>query len=246
MTISRLYPLTLDAKFGEKRVDFLIEKIREIPPNSLILCGELAFCGYRDFGLDFYARAMKKIAPNLENKLLAYTQKNSNFNEFIIFNEHEILHSQCKTKLFKPNLEDKNFIPKSEQEIVKFEICGVKFGILICFELRFLELWERLCGAQIILVSAMWGIQKKAQFFTLLRALALQTRTYVVAVSDGGKAQLKMAKVFYPDGKSAKWAKFNLARIDEFRRNLGINLDEFNQNCSENLSLNLNKLEQSL
>lgn len=253
MTISRLYPLTLDAKFGEKRVDFLIEKIKEIPPNSLILSGELAFCGYRDFGTDFYARAMEKIAPNLENKLLAYTQKNANFNEFIIFNEHEILHSQCKTKLFKPNLEDKNFMSKSEKEIIKFKICGVKFGVLICFELRFLQLWERLCGAQIILVPAMWGAQKKAQFFTLLRALALQTRAYVVAVSDGGKTQLKMAKVFYPDGKSAKWAKFNLARIDEFRQNLGINLDEFNQNCSENLSSNLiqitsnlNKLEQIL
>ena len=136
---------------------------------------------------------------------------------------------------------------------LKFEICGVKFGVLICFELRFLQLWERLCGAQIILVPAMWGAQKKAQFFTLLRALALQTRAYVVAVSDGGKAQLKMAKVFYPDGKSAKWAKFNLARIDEFRQNLGINLDEFNQNCSQNLSSNLiqitsnlNKLEQIL
>ena len=121
---------------------------------------------------------------------------------------------QNKYKLFKPNNEDKITLKGNLNDIKIHHINGVKIGVLICFELRFIELWTRLMGAEIILVPAMWGKGRKRDYMVLCQALALQNRAYVVACSD---MDLKFRSIFTPSGKRGENMKFDINLIDKFK-----------------------------
>jgi len=222
LTISNLYALNLDAKFGHERLEFLKKEIEKIPPKSLILCSELAFSGYHDLGEEFAAGLISEIRPNLGNKTIAFTREIHGFNEFLMFDKSGIIYRQNKAILFAPNRENELFYAGETNEIRTFSHENIKFGVLICFEIRFTELWQQLNGADVILVPAMWRKAKSDDFITLCKALALQNRAYVVACSDGGKNELKFHGVFLPNGICKEFAEFERNEIVSFKRNLGL------------------------
>jgi predicted amidohydrolase len=41
---------------------------------------------------------------------------------------------------------------------------------VICFELRFIDFWKKMQGADLILIPSMWGKPRKQNFETLTRA----------------------------------------------------------------------------
>ena len=67
--------------------------------------------------------------------------------------------------------------------------------MLICFELRFPELWARLKGCALLLVPAMWGGPRRGHIVTLSEALAIINRTFV-AVADSADAEMAGASGF--------------------------------------------------
>jgi predicted amidohydrolase len=86
------------------------------------------------------------------------------------------------------NDERKYFKAGEIEDIKVIKLGELKIASLICFELRFTELWEKLKGADIIFVPAMWGTLRKEHYETLTKALAIANQCFVVA-SDSMSAK---------------------------------------------------------
>lgn len=141
------------------------------------------------------------------------------YNEFALLSGGEMLYTQPKCKLFRPNLEHEKFDGGEMEKIRPFEFKGIKFGVLICFELRFVELWAKLKECEIIIAPAMWGEERKDAYLSLCKALAIANNCYVVASSS---LDLEFAGVFSPTGELKSEAKFDRNLIAQTKRNLGI------------------------
>lgn len=75
-------------------------------------------------------------------------------------------------------------------EIMQFEIDGVRFGAMTCYDLRFPEVSRVLAtaGAHALLLPAAWlhGVLKELHFTTLVRARAIENTVYVGAATQCG------------------------------------------------------------
>lgn len=91
-------------------------------------------------------------------------------------------------------------------EVVSADICGIKTGLTICYDLRFPELYQRLsreCGC--IIVSANWPEQRRAHWNTLLHARAIENQCYIIGCNrckeGGGLLYSGDSAVYAPDGE---------------------------------------------
>jgi predicted amidohydrolase len=83
--------------------------------------------------------------------------------------------------------ESKAVAPGGEPVVV--ELCGVRIGLITCYDLRFPELARALLdrGARLLVVTAAWaqGVFKEEHWTTLVRARAIENTVWTAAV---GKA----------------------------------------------------------
>jgi len=187
----------------------LIKHIKKSPKNSLILAPELFLTGYSYNNLQIASEitieAIKTLKHLSKDKIIALTMTTKvdtlYYNTFFIFSKNEIMHTQNKVKLFDLNKEQKYFTKGKEKNIVVQNINGIKIATLICFELRFVHLWEKLKGADIILIPAMWGKQRKQNFESLCNALAIVNQCYVIASNSANGIMAKGSAIITPFGK---------------------------------------------
>ncbi|QKG30233.1 carbon-nitrogen hydrolase family protein [Campylobacter sp. RM16187] len=228
-----LLPVSLQAKSIKERIEELLNFIKDAPKNSIISSSELCISGYDFKGLDknFNENLIQNLQRALEeNKFLTFTYlgnehkksdtlNQKSYNQFTFLSQDGIIYTQPKCKLFKPNLEDKKFDKGNERTIGHSYFQGIKFGTLICFELRFSELWAKLKECEIIFVPAMWGKERKDAYISLCKALAIANNCFVVASSS---LDLEFAGVFMPTGELKNKAKFDRNLIIKIKENLGI------------------------
>ncbi|RDU59525.1 carbon-nitrogen hydrolase family protein [Helicobacter marmotae] len=128
-------------------------------------------------------------------------EKNKKFyNNLKVFSKGEMVHKQSKNKLFLLGDEHLHFSAGEREEISIFEIDGIKCAALICFELRFVELWEQIKGADIIFVSAQWGKARKNHFEILSAALAVANQAFVVASNSANDIMARGSAIITPYG----------------------------------------------
>jgi predicted amidohydrolase len=75
------------------------------------------------------------------------------------------------------------------RDVVTYDAEGTAIGCSICYDLRFAELYRALAeaGADVIMVPAAFTLQTgKDHWEVLLRALAIETQTYIVAPAQTG------------------------------------------------------------
>jgi len=111
------------------------------------------------------------------------------YNAYLIFHDGKVLNIRRKMMLFKPMLEDQVFSEGEPPGI--FEIEGIKFSTLICYELRFPELfWESAKnGAQVFIVPAAWPKSRELAWIHLVHARAIENLGIVLAVNRWGKGR---------------------------------------------------------
>lgn len=123
------------------------------------------------------------IAGSIINK----AKDNKIFNTCYIFERSgENIASYSKTHLFSPMHEDKYF--EKGNEIVTFLLDGVLCGIIICYDIRFLELTRILSlkGIKILFVVAQWPIERIEHWKLLNRVRAIENQIFVVGVNACG------------------------------------------------------------
>lgn len=222
-----------------KNLEHLKELIIKCPNDSIILAPEIVLSGFcynkMQEAADFSIIAIEQIKKLALNKTIALTliskKDDKFFNTLYIFDKQEIIHTQSKVKLFPLGNELENFSAGYKEDIKIIEINGIKIATLICFELRFPELWQKVLGADIILNPAMWGIKRKDHYETISKSLALVNQCFVLAANS---ADLNMAKgsavispfgdVFKNDEEEIVLKKIDLDEVSKVRKYINIGL----------------------
>ncbi|HOI57973.1 MULTISPECIES: nitrilase-related carbon-nitrogen hydrolase [unclassified Methanoculleus] len=98
----------------------------------------------------------------------------------------EPLADYAKTHLFSPDGEDCNYT--AGDRIATFAAGGTTFGLAVCYDLRFPELFRiyALAGVECMLVPAAWPCCRLSHWETLLPARALENRYYVAGINTAG------------------------------------------------------------
>ena len=173
----------------EENLVTLIELIKATPENALVVAPEVCLSGfdYEHFGAaaDFAPEALERLLEYSGSRIVVLTlierRSDGIYNVAKVLHGGRVVHEQAKAKLFRFGGEHDYFAEGGDEEIVLFEVDGLKMGLIICFELRFKAFWQKLEGADVIAVPSRWGVLRSDNFVTLTQALAVMNQCYVVA-----------------------------------------------------------------
>ena len=98
----------------------------------------------------------------------------------------EILAKYSKIHLFTPGREDRAFSPGTG--LATFTLCGVRFGLAICYDLRFPELFRlyRSEGVHAVIVPAAWPENRIRYWDLFIQSRAAENQMYVAGVNTTG------------------------------------------------------------
>ncbi|SFV62039.1 Aliphatic amidase AmiE [hydrothermal vent metagenome] len=192
----------------QENLDRLIESIETNRDSKIIIAPEVYLTAYDYPNLEraalFSAKAIEILREVISEQILAITMILKDGDEFvnraIVIYNHQIVHSQNKVKLFKLGDEHRYLKAGSESEIVPFEVDGIKFALLICFELRFKELWRQIEGADIVLIPARWGLPRKRHLEILSSALAVMNQCFVLLSNSSDSDMASSSAIITPNG----------------------------------------------
>lgn len=92
-----------------------------------------------------------------------------------------------KVFLFSPSGEDKAY--EAGRGPVVVDCDGIRIAPMICYDLRFPELWRRatLMGAELFTIGACWPTVRQHHWHAMLRARAIENQAWVAASNRTGK-----------------------------------------------------------
>jgi len=193
----------------QENLDTLLFHLREHQDKQIIVAPEVFLTGF-DYehmatAAKFSANALKTLKKEVNEQIVVFTlilEEGENFvNQAVVIHKHKIVHRQEKVKLFKLGDEDLYFQAGKKKKIKPFEIEGIKYAILLCFELRFKELWAQVEGADVVFVPSRWGKQRKTHLEVLSRALAVMNQCYVVVSNSSDEDMASSSCIISPTGE---------------------------------------------
>ncbi len=193
----------------ENNLQILLGLIDNAPRNSLIVSPEVCLTGfdYNHFSdaTDFTFEAIESLKKVSYEKIIVLTViekiNNNVFNMLKVIHNGKVVHQRAKARLFKFAGEDTYFSEGDDKDILVFEVDGIKIAALICFELRFKELWQRCEGADIIVSPSWWGVVRTEHFKSFTKTLAIMNQCYVVASDSLNVECSKMSAIINPQGE---------------------------------------------
>ncbi|CAA6800111.1 MAG: Aliphatic amidase AmiE (EC [uncultured Sulfurovum sp.] len=154
----------------------------------------------------FSANALKTLKKIVNEQIVILTlilEDGDDFvNQAVVIHKHKVVHRQEKVKLFRLGDEDLYFKAGKKKKIQPFVIEGVSYAILICFELRFKDLWKQVEGADVVIIPVRWGRVRKKHLEILSSALAVMNQCYVVVSSSSDKDMALVSSIISPSGES--------------------------------------------
>ncbi|WOF17247.1 carbon-nitrogen hydrolase family protein [Methanoplanus sp. FWC-SCC4] len=99
----------------------------------------------------------------------------------------EVVCRYSKIHLFSPGGEDRHYIAGDTP--ASFEFMGVRFGLAICYDLRFPELFSHYqrAGCDCVIVQAAWPKARIKHWDILTHARAIENQYYIAGVNATGK-----------------------------------------------------------
>jgi len=157
--------------------------------DTIIILPEMWGCGFDYRNLQQFALATDDVISEIQSIINSdtlvisthpETNQNKVFNTVYAVTKNGVIGKYRKNFLFAPTGEDKYFDTGSETCVVEFK--GLKVGLLLCYEIRFPELFRQttFAGAEIIAVPAVWPEMKREHWQTLTRARAIENQLYIV------------------------------------------------------------------
>lgn len=188
-------------------VDANLRKMREFAARAknegaeLIVFPEASDTGYsmpviRDSAKPWSEGAvptLREMAKELSLTIVAgVSERDSDvvYNSQVFINPSgEILASYRKTHLFvlPPNDESTCYTPGDK--FVNVDVPGFRFGLAICYDIRFPEVCRTLAlkhGANVLLVSSAWPLPRVAHLRALAIARAIENQSYLVLANRSG------------------------------------------------------------
>ena len=223
----------------EENLSKLIEGIENFPQNSIVLAPELCLTNFSfsklEEAAEFGENSLEKIKELSTDKIISFSlttkRDDKYYNTAVILHDKKIRYQRDKYQLFKFGDEDKYFEPGCEDDVKIVEIDGVKFGVLICFEIRFIDLWKKLQGVDILLVPALWGILRKKQFEIISNSLAVINQCYVMVANSKNSDMADSSAIITPfgefvrnDSKTMLEMDFDKKEITKMRRYMDVGI----------------------
>ena len=203
------FPTSPDYKSNLAVLTSLVQKTSE---HTIVVAPEVCLTGfdYERFtdAAAFTSAALEALLPLSHERIIIFTAIESRetgiYNVAKVLYNGEVIHEQAKSRLFKLGDEHRCFAEAPDDEIVMFEVGNVRIGILICFELRFKVLWQKLEGCDVIAVPAQWGRLRASNYVTLTEALAVMNQCYVVASDADNDDTSGESGIISPFGKAVR------------------------------------------
>jgi omega-amidase len=208
----------------------LLKLVDQASYNSIIVAPEVCLTGFDydnfDEVLKFASVANEAIKQASKNKIIILTiierRDAKIFNFAKIFHNGEIVYERAKARLFRLGDEHKYMSEGLDKEIEIVEVDGIKIGILICFELRFKKLWQKLEGCDVIAVPSWWGVLRTDNFVTLTQALGVINQCYVVASDSLDTNCSKMSGIIAPNGEVQRNRNKPCLEIEYSKREINV------------------------
>ncbi len=197
----------------EANLASLLELIHTAPSDAIIVLPELSITNFDYDNFEeaaAYAGVITQALLEIKSEqiiVVTMIEKREDahfYNIAKVFHRGVIVHEQAKVELFKFGGEHDYFSAGSADEIVTFEVDGLRFGVLICFEIRFKRFWQQLEGADILLIPAQWGKLRTQNFVSLTNALAIINQCYVVASDTSNSDTTGMSGIITPFGEERR------------------------------------------
>ncbi len=196
----------------QENLDKLLELLKENQEKQIIVAPEVYLTAY-DYehlttAAKFSAKALKILKSEVNEQIVVITlileEDNYFVNQAVVIHKHRVVYKQNKVKLFKLGDEDLYLMAGKKKKIQPFEIEGVKYALLICFELRFKDLWKQIEGVDIVLVPARWGLARKRHLEILSSALAVMNQCYVLLANSSDSDMASSSAIISPNGSVLK------------------------------------------
>lgn len=192
----------------QENLEYLLNYVKNTKA-ALIVAPELCLTNfdYEHFeeAATFYEPALERLLAVVSRQILVLTmtvkEGKDYFNRAVVIHQHQVVHQQDKYKLFKLGNEEKYFKAGDREKIMAFTINGVSYALLICFELRFKELWQEVEGVDMVLIPARWGRSRTEHLETLSRALAIMNQTFVVVSNSADDDMALASAIISPWGE---------------------------------------------
>jgi omega-amidase len=188
------------------------------------MCGTLA----QELNLNIVAGSISNLRP--DGKI---------YNTSYIFDRQgQVVADYDKIHAFTPMGEDKFY--QQGNRAVTFELDGHKCGIIICYDVRFLELVRMLAlqKIDILFVPAQWPVERRFHWTTLTTARAIENQMFVVTCNSCGTAGTTVfggySRILDPWGETIAAAgekeeiitgEINFSVIDDIRKRINIYRD---------------------
>jgi len=225
----RLALIQMDVKDGNTEANVnKLKKLTELVEADLYVTPELSLTGFEGFIREEDVEALLKDLPCVG---VGFREESTDgrFNAYVIACNGEIIYKRRKYMLFSPMKEDVEL--KKGQVPSPFQFKGLNLSVIICYELRFPELfWPLAKEVHAFLVPAAWPESRAEAWMTLIKARSIENLSYVVGVNrwGGGKyGPFAGESVFAkPDGSSVTLGKgvnviaveMDLREIEESRQ----------------------------
>ncbi len=196
----------------QENLDTLLSYLQTHQNKHIIVAPEVFLTGldyaHMKTASKFSANALKTLKKEIDEQVLVLTlilEDGDDFvNQAVVIHKHKIIHKQEKIKLFKLGDEDLYFKAGKKKKIKPFVLDGVIYALLICFELRFKELWKQVEGADVVLIPARWGKPRKRHLEVLSEALAVMNQCYVVLSNASDVDMASSSAVISPTGDTLR------------------------------------------
>lgn len=194
----------------QENLDTLLFHLENYQDKHIIVAPEVFLTGFdyehMSTAAKFSANALKALKKEVGEPIVVLTlilEDGDDFvNQAVVIHKHKIVHKQNKVKLFKLGDEDLYFRAGKKKKIQPFEIEGVRYALLVCFELRFKELWKQVEGVDVVLIPSRWGIIRKKHMEILAQALGVMNQCYVILSNSSDKDMASSSAIISPSGVS--------------------------------------------
>lgn len=184
-----------------------LEKVRtlftdtDLTSTDIVVLPEMWTSGYDLKNIDDHAannlEPVKSIITKLaqDNKVTVVAGSIPNkygnsgvYNTAFTVNRNGKLIQEYSKMHLVPMLNEPEYLESGDKSAEVFEINGETCGLVICYDLRFPELFRdlSLSGAKIIFVVAEWPIDRTEHWITLLKARAIENQCTIVASNTIG------------------------------------------------------------
>lgn len=188
--------------------------------------------------IEFLSECARKYDVNIIGGSFIEKQNENYYNTCPVINRKgELVTKYSKNHLYSYYGCDEGKYVQSGKNPVMVNLDGVNYGLTICYDIRFVEIYRayRKAGADILINCAAWNSSKPIPWEVMTKSRAIENQCYMIAVNQCGNIKDDEYNLGYSRIIDYKGEELALIKDDETIKSAIINLDEmyeFRKKCT--------------